>query len=284
MAREQHRIVVARAERRHRHLHRRQPSLQRGRQRGDAGPDRDAADAGGQPLGKSILCERVQPVRVAQDRGAFAHVERRPGGGIAQVDRDRRPRGPWRGGVDRERCERSAASGGPCDGDARGGRRDAADQRAHPLHRRTVAEQAGGFGSGGLRRCRHRGRPAQDRPLDTGEKVRVAPRLHREIARARLHRRDRDADAAVRGQHDDAGGRIVRHDPREAGEALFAARFPRREIEIEQDRIVAPRREARHRLFRPLGPIQPVAGHAKGDVHRAEHRRIVVDQQNRPSG
>ena len=186
--------------------------------------------------------------------------------------------------MDRERGERPAAPGGAGDGDARGGRRDAADQRAHPLHRRAVAEQAGGFGSGGLRRCRRRCRPAQDRPLDAGEQVRVAPRLHREIACARLHRRDRDADTAVRGQHDDAGGRIVGHDPGEAGETLFAARFPRREVEIEQDRVVALRREARHRLLRPLGAIQPVAGYAKGDVHRAEHRRIVVDQQNRPSG
>ncbi len=117
--------------------------------------------------------------------------------------------------------------------------------------------------------------------LDLGDQLGIAPRLHHEVARARLHRGDGQPDAAMRGDDDDARARIVGEQPVEHCQPFRSVGSPGGIVEVEQNRVVALGRQTRKALFRPLRHVQPVPRQIDRDGQRFGDARIVVDDQDR---
>ena len=281
---EQRHVLAPFGQRWGRDLHRRDPPGEGGCDRGGIIGDGDIAIVRAQSVEQPGLADLVEPVGMAEQpaRPPLGSIEPLPSQRIAYVDPLHRSPGGAGGGMDRGGDQAAPGPRRSGHDDARHRRPDAADQVAHPADGGTVAQQACGF-DGVPGRCQMvaRYRTTMGGDLDLGDQLGIAPRLHHEVARARLHRGDGQPDAAMRGDDDDARARIVGEQPVEHCQPFRPVGSPDGIVEVEQDRVVALGRQTRKALFRPLRHVQPVPRQIDRDGQRFGDARIVVDDQDR---
>jgi hypothetical protein len=161
---------------------------------------------------------------------------------------------------------------------------------------------AGGDAVGDLERAGHRRRTVDDRPLDARDltsqqldlqahapalerlvhgqqQVVAVERLAEEVEGAGLHRRDREVDVPVGGDHQDGGRGGSLFDPTQDLQAAHP-----RHLHVGDDQGVALGREAGQPGLAVGGPLDPIAGLAQVVEPELAAGVVVLDEQDRLGG
>ena len=204
----------------------------------------------------------------------------------ARVQRDERPAGPARGGVEGPRDDALSRAVFAGDEDVGVRRPDAGDHVEHGAH---------GGGSGDHRRLAVEAqdpvlgleplalaqRPAEsDLRSEGGQQARVVPRLLHEVPRPAAHRFDRDLDGAPRRHDDDRQGRVGVLDAREKIEPFAPRRRVARVVQVHQEDVEVRRVEGREHAARRGGGLDRESLALQKETKGLEHVALVVGDEN----
>ena len=207
-------------------------------------------------------------------------------GHAAGVDRDHRPAGARRHGVQRLRDQALAGAVLAGDQDVGVRRSDARDHLEHRPHGGRLGEDR--RSSVGLQRL-VRGlelAPAANGAAELGLRAHdrqqplVFPRLLHEVAGAAAHRLDGDVDRAPRGHHDHRQRFVAGVNALQQVEAFLAGGGVARVVQVHQDHVVVLELERAQELLRRCGGVDDEAFRLQQQSQRFEDVGLIVGDED----